>query len=494
MKIQVTIGLLAMGILPNVTLAQNETDALRYSQIGFGGTARYAGMGGSFGALGGDLSCIMSNPAGMGRFTKSEFDFGLVFENIDTKTSFLNNTTPDGKGNFNLGSIGFVGTKKLDDYDWHFMQFGFAYNRTNYFHSAATISGINSTSSMLDVFRNSANGYTVDQLPDYLPNTSNLAYQTYLIDPMDTLASTSTYTDRIPQGASVDQQRSITTYGYNSETTMSFSGNYKNKLYVGGAMGLPGVRYEEDWMHTENVIDPDSLTSLETFSYFQTLNTRGRGINFKGGLIFLPVDWVRLGFSAHTPTWMSFTDTWNNRMTSRFDDGVEYEESGPLSNYSWRLKTPGKVTGSLGLVLYKMAAINIDVEAVNYKSMRLKRDWADQTGYDFVTENTTIDQNFRNVINIKAGAEVKLSTFFLRGGYAIYPSAYNPNVTSMDGTLRVISGGAGYRNHGFSIDLAVNAFNYGSDYYLYDPVLFNKVPAQITTNVVRTNVTVGWRF
>ena len=36
--------------------AQNETDALRYSQNFFGGTARSTAMGGAFGALGGDFA------------------------------------------------------------------------------------------------------------------------------------------------------------------------------------------------------------------------------------------------------------------------------------------------------------------------------------------------------------------------------------------------------------------------------------------------------
>jgi len=37
-------------------LGQNEEDALRYSYLQFGGTARYIGVGGAFGALGADLS------------------------------------------------------------------------------------------------------------------------------------------------------------------------------------------------------------------------------------------------------------------------------------------------------------------------------------------------------------------------------------------------------------------------------------------------------
>ena len=55
--------------------SQNETDALRYSYLNYNGTARYAGLGGAMGALGADMSAISMNPAGMGRYSRSDFSF-----------------------------------------------------------------------------------------------------------------------------------------------------------------------------------------------------------------------------------------------------------------------------------------------------------------------------------------------------------------------------------------------------------------------------------
>ena len=46
--------------------AQNEEDAIRFSRISPFGTARSAAMGGAFGALGGDLSTLSTNPGGIG--------------------------------------------------------------------------------------------------------------------------------------------------------------------------------------------------------------------------------------------------------------------------------------------------------------------------------------------------------------------------------------------------------------------------------------------
>ena len=55
--------------------AQNEMQALRYSQYNPFGTARYAAQGGAIGALGSDLSSVFVNPAGLGFYRSSEFSF-----------------------------------------------------------------------------------------------------------------------------------------------------------------------------------------------------------------------------------------------------------------------------------------------------------------------------------------------------------------------------------------------------------------------------------
>lgn len=41
--------------------AQGEMDAYKFSQYDLSGTARYLGMGGAFGALGGDISAMGGN-------------------------------------------------------------------------------------------------------------------------------------------------------------------------------------------------------------------------------------------------------------------------------------------------------------------------------------------------------------------------------------------------------------------------------------------------
>ena len=62
-----------LGMLERNPTLKTELDALQYSQDGLFGNARFTAMSGAFGALGGDFSSIVSNPAGVAVFTKNEF-------------------------------------------------------------------------------------------------------------------------------------------------------------------------------------------------------------------------------------------------------------------------------------------------------------------------------------------------------------------------------------------------------------------------------------
>ena len=62
-------------LLCAIGTAQNSSDVLRYGSENLQGTARFQGMGGAFGALGGDLSALNINPAGSAVFNNSLITF-----------------------------------------------------------------------------------------------------------------------------------------------------------------------------------------------------------------------------------------------------------------------------------------------------------------------------------------------------------------------------------------------------------------------------------
>ncbi|MDR2791632.1 MAG: hypothetical protein LBB27_02680, partial [Tannerellaceae bacterium] len=76
-------GLLLTG---GTAFGQSQLDALRYGQTDLNGTARALGMGGAFGALGGDVSVMGGNPAGLGVFRSSEWVITLGLLSPKTTT------------------------------------------------------------------------------------------------------------------------------------------------------------------------------------------------------------------------------------------------------------------------------------------------------------------------------------------------------------------------------------------------------------------------
>lgn len=50
-----------LALCGGTAFSQSQLDAFKYSQTELNGTARYLGMGGAFGALGGDISAMNTN-------------------------------------------------------------------------------------------------------------------------------------------------------------------------------------------------------------------------------------------------------------------------------------------------------------------------------------------------------------------------------------------------------------------------------------------------
>jgi hypothetical protein len=72
--------------------AQTHADALRYSQHYLSGTtARSVGMGGAFGALGGDFSTLSTNPAGIAVYRGSELTFSPEIYVSGTDSRYFGN-------------------------------------------------------------------------------------------------------------------------------------------------------------------------------------------------------------------------------------------------------------------------------------------------------------------------------------------------------------------------------------------------------------------
>ena len=159
--------IVAIISLASVSFAQNVDDALRYSQIFYGGTARFMSMGGAFTALGGDLSSLSQNPAGIGVFRSSEISVSPQLFHIKS-TSAFNGISSDYLYDFNLNQTGIVGNiiKRNNESGLLTLNFGYSFNRTNNFNQSIIINGKSNNSSMADYWVDQSNGLYKDELKD----------------------------------------------------------------------------------------------------------------------------------------------------------------------------------------------------------------------------------------------------------------------------------------------------------------------------------------
>ncbi len=309
--------------------AQNETDALRYSQTTFGGTARYNAMAGAFGALGANMSSLSSNPAGLGLYQKSEIAFTPNSYNQSTSSNYIStggttSTTQSGSKYMNtIQNIGIIGARYLNkangDGGWQMVNFGLAYNQLANYNNNTNSKGYNYTNNSLpSVFVNNSNG---NQPANLNSNSEALAYDAYLIDNRQGGVSGGTqYISLFPTGGAL-QQNSVTSSGRMGETAVSLAGNYNNKIYLGGTIGFDNINFSSNTIYTETALK-DSVGGVNSFTLNQQLKTTGFGVNLKLGLVYKINDWMRIGLAAHSPTQFSMHDNYSSSITTYFKDST----------------------------------------------------------------------------------------------------------------------------------------------------------------------------
>ncbi len=470
------IGLFCSGVL----FAQNEVDALRYSMINFGGTARYSAMSGAYGAVGADFSSISLNPAGIALYRKNEFTLSPSVYTGKTESTYNGKDITDSKYNFNISNFGlvytFTGAEK--ETGWKSANFGFGVNRYNNFHNRISIEGDNNKNSILDLYLDGAQGYTPANLD---PFGSMLAFDAGLID---TLNGNDISYSSVFYGGGMRQLKTIETRGAMQEMVFSVGGNYSDKFYIGGTFGFPFVRYVESTTYRETDIT-DTVANIKSFTINEDLSTTGSGFNFKLGLIYKPTDWVRIGAAVHTPTFFALHDEWSKNISAVYETGPKGSADSPNGLFDYELTTPMRAIGSVAFVIKGYGIISADYEFVDYSEARLR-----SKQYKYFDENNSIQEKYTAQHNIRLGAEAALGMISLRGGVAMYGNPYKSGVN--DGARMFYSGGIGFLDNGYFLDLAYVYGSSSENYYLYDPALVNAASTKKTThNVV---LTMGFKF
>ena len=489
------ILILASTIILN-GFSQNVDDALRYSQVFYGGTARFMSMGGAFTALGGDLSAISLNPAGTGVFRSFEFSLTPQLFYNNTTATFNNSKASDFRYTLNLNQAGVVTTIISNGNESGLVSLNAAYsfNRTNNFNENITINGISNNSSMADYWTSQANGSTKDNLSGAVL----LANQTWLIDTLsgsNKIYGTifSQYGDNTSSSYGQNIRRTITDDGYTGEHAFSIGGNYSNMFYFGGTLGISTLKYTGHYQHFESDVD-NVIYDFKDFTYTDHFEATGTGYSLKIGTIIKPLEFLRVGLAFHSPVIYRINENFYDNITSTYDvivNGVDtYEASNKTMRYRYTLTTPMRIIAGVALQIKKLAIVSADYEFVNYRMSKFSNA---SDNYDYFEENQGIKNILKSASNIRLGAEFRLSNIYLRGGYSYYGKAFDANEDNKNLDYNGLSFGIGMRQQNFYFDLAYTTLSGNSKYYMYNDYPYLQ-PATINTSKNTFVATMGFKF
>lgn len=505
------ISVLLLSVVGS-TYAQGEMDAYRMSQTDLLGTARSVGMGGAVGAMGGEISAISVNPAGIGYFSTSQVVTTLNFQNVNTKSTMNAGDMKEDKFKFNFNNLAFVGTFPIDSDVAPLLNFGFSFNRLKNFdrkysmrgdntrsiaeYMAYRFNGANLTSPDTQLAIDDYNSYYPFDRYDWMPifgYNSGLIKQkdngTYSSNP---IAGTGAYNDLF-----VQERGYVDTYDFN------FGTNIDDVVSVGLTVSVTDLDYRRYSYYSE------AYNDTEGFFLENSLKTEGTGVQVAAGVIVKPIPEFRFGLAYHSPTWYNMTDyydavmDYNIQTKSGVIDSWSDGRNNGFGNYTdYRFRTPDRLTFSAtGLV--GPVILSADYEFTNYKSnMRLG---GNNGNLDWTSDY--IDNHYKGASTLRVGAEIGFTKQFTgRVGYAWKESPVKSNIKNgseevmtvgsdsqylIEDDTHHITWGLGYRfTKNIFADVAFVYKMQDADLYSF----YGADKATMKTNTFQGLLTLGFRF
>lgn len=482
-------------------------DAYRYSDFTQNGTARFRGIGGNHAALGGDASNLSGNPAGLAFYNRSELSISPMLTLSNNQNTFLGQQTTSSNGKFSIGQFGLIlpGRNNNNSSRWRRTAFGITYSQSVNFFDYVDVHGLNNNpnSSIAQTYINAANSakYSeTDLINGFDPGNRQAdfkeaaAYGLFLINPTTTTNpsySGPPYT-RYDATTQKDQRSTITRSGAHSQWTISYAGNLDDKFYIGGSIALTRLRYNSEVTFLET---PVNGRTFANYGQTNRLDVRGNGISASLGFIYKVVPQLQIGGTLVSPSFSSANEQFSQTLTAVAKDPALQLKSNyvdvvdPSNNFTYSLQTPLRASGGATYFINegKIGFLTATVEYVNYQGMRVRTSAFSnqQDNTDFKNDVTRfVQESYQNVMNVRAGAEIRAGLLRLRAGVGYLPSAYKldlDRVAKADRSKILLSAGAGVRNDRFFADLSGTYLTYKSGYSPF------QLPSDVDTPTVSTS-------
>jgi len=287
----------------------------------------------------------------------------------------------------------------------------------------------------------------------------SLAYASFVINPFLN-DSTAYYTEFRDINdnlvAPIRQSEVITVRGGETTTNFSYGGNYDNKIYFGFGLGLTSLRYIYVSNYNERLTRQAAPNELQEFTLRNNRTVTGSGVNFNLGLMFRPIEDLRIGASFITPTFNVLDEKDENTMTSNFNTNNTIP-----TELSYRYNSPMRANFGLAYFFKKKGFITAEAEWVNYKGMSVASD-----DFNLEADSKTIRNLYGSAFNLRAGAEARFDLLRIRAGAAYFQSPYAVRLDDVNRDVLSYTGGLGVFMQNTAIDLG---FNYTPSRSVYTP-------------------------
>jgi hypothetical protein len=491
-KLVIFISISLFAMLTNIAQQSFQMgyyiDGIRNSDNYYYGTARSMALGGAFSSLGGDLGSVQINPAGFGVYRNSEFEITPGMYSLNSNSKFYNTNSEHLNYKFNLSNLGMVFNFKPDELTgWEGVNLSFGYNKLNNLNNTYYIKGNTQNTSLMNEFVSYSNNTHPNSLNSYF---ERLAYDAYLINPDSNLIYSSPFINKHLQ-----QSHTMESKGSIGEYYMGLGANYDNKLYVGISFNIRSGYYTDTYLHKE--VDINNEIAEQNFTFNNELYSWVRGWNFKLGAIYRPIETIRLGLSIHTPTIVEIEQEMSTAMIKLDDNNnpttaIPTDENGnnigrSLERYT--ITTPLRAILGFAYMFQDKGLISFDYEYADYSQIKFSEgDYTD----NLIIATEENKKALRATHNFRTGAEAKLKSFYLRGGFAYYASPYASGELNKDANTLIYSTGIGYRDNSFSLDFGYSLLMKTEKYMLYNDT--NLQPATLDTKTGTFLLTAGFRF
>jgi len=481
--------------------SQNIYDAINYNFSNDLGNSRFTSMGGAFGALGGNLSAISTNPASGAVFELSRAGGSITLENNSMKSNYFNTNNETDRTNIHYqGGMVYV-FKNYGSGNLKKFAFGINVQSTNSFSSDLLITGrgdqsidnfflnnslglsisdlsVNSNESVTGVYRWLGNNY------GYYAQQAFLGYQSYLLNYSDT---DNNFYSLAKYDNGVNITNEVFSRGFNNKISINLSGLVKDNFHFGFNVNIYEIDLTKDNIHYEDGFDEDS--SVRYIDFRNYLYTRGGGLSLQLGMIYKLRN-VRIGVSYESPTWFKIEDELEQEIEVQTIDKITNEiytdivDPSIINVYEYNYKAPSKLTLSLASIIKNMFILSFDFDNQNYSSSK----FGTKNDETYKNLNLALKQNLTAVYNYRFGSEIRLNNLSIRGGFKHSNSPFNDSEIKLNSK----SFGIGFQFENSSLDIGFSSNNIKYNHQLFDSGLTNS--AEINNSQFRTVISYNLIF